>query len=183
MSTSFPSGRAFTALLGVAAGVQVAAAAIAFGPALGRVPGDFRLLTADLTAPAPTEGMAAYLALPALLRQVPLDAPVLVVSGLAAVQFEYYVLPRPLRLLQALPQAWVDLARQYAPDLADEVERRRQRLDDRGLLLTEARLVAAIDHVRYVVVAGPEPAALAAVRARLEPVRAKLGFALYVVRG
>lgn len=176
------SGRRCAIVLGLAAAAQIVLSSVSFSAALARIPGDWRWMTQEPPGQPPTEGMAAFRALPRLLHEVPPDASVLVVSGLVAVQFEYYVLPRPMRLLQALPQQWIDLARQYAPDLADEVQRRRDRLEARGLLLTPARLVAAVPQVRYVLVAGPEPAELAAVRAVLQPIRALLGFALYVVR-
>ncbi|MEZ5964976.1 MAG: hypothetical protein R3F56_14170 [Planctomycetota bacterium] len=181
MSLLPPSRRAFAVGLGVAAVAQLALAGTSFWPALARAPQDWRWMTAPVPPEPPTEGMRAFRAMPEVLRGVPDDAPVLVVSGLAAVQFEYYVLPRPMRLLQALPQAWIDLARQHVPELVDEIVRRRERLDERGLLLTRARLRDAVGLVRFVVVAGPEPVELAAVRARLEPVRSLLGFALYAV--
>ncbi len=132
--------------------------------------------------PPSGEAMQVFVALPKLLQNVPADAPVLVVSTLVAAQFEYYVLPRPMRLLQALPDEWIALAQQHAPYLVDEVRRRRQRLDDRGALLTAARVSPALDAVRFVLVAGPTPAELEPVRARLAPVAEQPGFALFAVR-
>jgi hypothetical protein len=175
-----PRVLAATAL--AAAGGQLVLAAWSFWPALQRIPGDVRRMTVEPPPSDLTEGMLAFRALPFLLQHVPPTAPVLVVSTLAAVQFEYFVLPRPMLLLQALPPSWIDLVRANAPALADEVERRRDRLDRRGLLLTQARLRAAVDGVGHVLVAGPDPAELAAVRARLEPVAQRPGFVLYAVR-
>lgn len=182
MSSALTSGRLLAALLGLAAGLQVVLAAWTFLPALRQVPADLARMAADPPPEGLTESMLAFRALPPLLRRVPDDETVLVVSTLVAVQLEYHVLPRPMRLLQALPAHWVELARQHAPAIADEVERRRERLDARGLLLTQARLEAALRDVRHVVLAGPEPAEMAAVRSRLEPIAGSGGFTLFAVR-
>ncbi len=164
----------------LAAAAQLALAGAWFwqqAPAIARGLG---LSTAD--EPPAGEAMQVFAALPKLLRNVPADAPVLVISTLIAVQFEYYVLPRPMRLLQALPDEWIALAQQHAPQIVEEVRRRRQRLDDRGALLTAARVSQALDAVRFVLVAGPTPAELEPVRARLAPVAMQPGFALFAVR-
>ncbi|HLU39866.1 MAG TPA: hypothetical protein VK081_10790 [Planctomycetota bacterium] len=163
------------------AAVQLGAGAVFSVQALRRVPGDLSTVAAGPAA-ASSESMRALLALPDLLASVPDDAPVLVVSTLAAVQLEYFVLPRPMLLLQDLPQAWIDLAQQFMPEVVDEVRRRRERLDRSGRLLTDERLVQRVGEVGFVVVAGPPPPGLALVRDRLVPRGEQPGFALFEVR-
>lgn len=175
-------GRCLACLLSLAAGAQLVVATLAYWPVAHRIPHDLRLMTEEPPTGLPTEGMHAFAALPELLREVPDDARVLVVSGLAAVQIEFYVLPRPMRLLQVFPLAWLELARQHAPHIAEDVQRRRERLDGRGLLLTAERLRDAVGAAQFVLVAGPVPKELDAVRVHLEPRRERLGFALFAVR-
>jgi hypothetical protein len=167
-------------VLGLLAAAQLVLTCTWTLPVVRRLAREHQVVTGTVVPPG--EPAHVFVALRALLRQVPPDAPLLIVSTLPAVQYDYYVLPRPLRLLQALPDAWIELAERHAPDIVAEVRRRQQRLDERGALLTAERVAAALREVRFVLVAGPLPPELAAVAARLEPRAEQPGFALFAVR-
>ena len=135
-------------LLGVALlAVQLMAAWPALDAGLRRARGVHR----DLAYPDP-QGLAgqssfgALLDLPPLLRAVPDDARVLLVTGpVLPFAWDFYVMPRPLDVLVSTPDRLVTraLRRLETPEV---LERWLADLEARGLLLTPQRLAAALSH-------------------------------------
>lgn len=137
--------RVATACAAVLLAVQLVAAWPALEDGLVRARGVHH----DLEHPDP-QGLAghsafgALLDLPPLLRDVPDDARVLLVSGpVLPFAWDFYVMPRPLEVLVSAPDVLVTRAMRKleAPDV---LERWLAYLDKQGFLLTPDRLADAL---------------------------------------
>lgn len=178
-----PVSRASAAALLCVGLVHLGGLAVWLAGELARVPQDVTLFAGRQPPAGGNEALFALRAMPELLRDVPADAKVLLVSSLfLQVQYEYYVLPRPYRQLQLWSEQILDLIAKHAPEGLVEARRRRERLDARGVLLTAPRLAAGLEWADYVVMAGAAVPELAAHLPRLEPRGEQLQFALYRVR-
>ncbi len=147
------------------------------------MPGDLALF-ADASSDPGNEGILTLRALPVLLRDVPTDARVLLVSSLfAQVPYEYYVLPRPFRMLLVWSDQVLALIDQHLPQLSVEARRRQERLRGWDALLTAESLARGVAWAQFVVVAGPWLPELELHKARLEAVgEPRPQFAVYRVR-
>jgi hypothetical protein len=138
-------GRVATLFAVALLAVQLAAAWPALDAGLQRARGVHH----DLAHPDPQglagqSAFAALLDLPPLLRDVPDDARVLLVTGpVLPFAWDFHVLPRPLDVLVSAPDRLVARAMRKleAPDV---LERWLADLEARGLLLTPERLFDAL---------------------------------------
>jgi hypothetical protein len=97
--------------------------------------------------------IAAYRSLLPLVELLPPDAKVLlVVNSPFEMPYEFYLLPRPLRILQRFEQEHLDFARSQGAALAETAERYHAALEERGHLLTPAGLRDGLAWADWVVV-------------------------------
>ncbi len=173
---------ALAAAFGAAALAQLCFLAVHAAAALGRVPGQVERFLGDGTAAA-NAPVLAWRTLPALARLVPPGARTLLVTTVVEpVQYEFYFLPRPFRVLVPLPEALVALVERERPEDGYIVRQRWRQLRARGALLGPERVAELLAWAEYVVSFGGDAPELVAHRERLERVGGRGAVTLYRVR-
>jgi hypothetical protein len=76
----------------------------------------------------------------------------LVVNSPFEMPYEFYLLPRPLRIQQRFEQQHIDFARSQGAGLAEIARRYHAALDERGHLLTPERLADGLAWADWVIV-------------------------------
>ncbi|MEM7203179.1 MAG: hypothetical protein AAF628_23155 [Planctomycetota bacterium] len=144
------TGRWISGIALLAAGAAMAWHAYGFGVAathrLSTVPSRLERFLAKAPTVPRNAAALAYRTLPEFARQLPRDARTLVLSPfLEPVQFEFYLTPRPLRVLysfQLSPEQRKELEA-AEPAARYVVEARERELQERGMVWTDASLAAA----------------------------------------
>lgn len=132
---------------------------------------------------APSEGvpdvaflpLAAAHSLGALEPQIPRDARVLLVTPSPfVVPYDFYLAPRPLTVLMRLDATLVEKAAALHPGTARQAQRWLEKLQARGMALTEERLRAELPRADYVITFLGDAAQLGLLRPELLPPGASL---------
>ena len=153
--------RSLTVLLALAAAAQVGGLAWTSSHRLARLPGELELFWAPQPVAAPNAPILAFRALRprgGLMPRIPEDGRTLLVTAVVApVQFQFYFLPRPFRVLMQLDDAVVAAAERLAPEHAHLIRDRRRALDARGTRLSAQRLAEDLAWAQHLVVFGAPP--------------------------
>jgi len=142
-----------TTLLAAFAAVQVWLGAGSGRVWLERVPGQLRgFLGAPDAAPTLAPEVAAARALPRFAAAIPERSRVLLVTSvLVRVQYEFWFLPRPFRMLLHVPPDTLDLVARAWPEYLWFAAHRLRTYAARGQVLTEERLQQELATTEYVV--------------------------------
>ena len=117
-------------------------------------PATNELTRASCEPPSPAlVHIAAYRSLRPLVGRLPTDAKVLlIVNSPFEMPYEFYLLPRPLRIQQRFEQQHIDFARTQGAKMAETARRYHAALDERGHLLTPRRLADGLAWADWVIV-------------------------------
>jgi hypothetical protein len=160
--------------LAAAAMLQVLLAARQAIRSLRQVPIDLAEMRLPEEGAAVDPAFSALRTFPVLARMTPSDARVLVVNGHPFVlEFEFWLVPRPVRLLHDFPEAWGEIGRRTMGALGVTAAARRDWLAHRGLLFTSESWRRAVAGVDYVLTFCAEGLDLSCPDHVLEPVAAR----------
>jgi len=121
-----------------------------------------------------TPAFSALRTFPVLAAAMPADARVLVVNGFPLMfEFEFWLVPRPVRLLHDFPQEWGEIGRRTMGALGATTAARREWLARRGLLFTPEAFRREVAGADYVLAFCAERLDLSSVDHALEPVAAR----------
>lgn len=151
-----------TAALFAAAAVQLGALGVHITERARQLPIELELLCAARPPAAPNPAMLAFRDLRRAVAPYPENTRTLLVTQvLDPVQYEFYLWPRPLRFLQQLDDATVEVTERVAPQHAHLMHDRLRTLEHRGTRMTPDSLTEALAWAECLLVFGPLPSLLA----------------------